>query len=72
MPMPVYRMKITLDFDAMDDVEARERAEELLRTLRGQVLPASRTPFQIAKANCVAIGDRQDRNVLRDGSWKAE
>ncbi|MBI5368065.1 MAG: hypothetical protein HZA54_13580 [Planctomycetes bacterium] len=70
--MAVYRMKITFDYDSVDDVDARARAEELLRALRGQVLPALSTPFTIAKANAVAVGDRSDRNVLRDGSWKAE
>lgn len=70
--MAVYRMKITLDFDAIDDVDARQRAEELLRGIRGQLIPSGTTPFAIVKANAVALGDREDRNVLRDGSWKAE
>ncbi len=64
-PMKTYRLKLVLDFDAVDDVEARGRVRRLLADLRERVLSDPDCVMRPARANCVQDGDRSGRNVMR-------
>lgn len=67
--MKTYRLKLVLDFDAVDDVEARGRVLRLLADLRERVLNGPDCVMRPARANCVQDGDRAGRNLLRAEDW---
>ncbi len=63
--MKTYRVKLVFDFDAVDDVEARRRVQQLLADLKGGVLAGPDCGLRPSRANCVQDGDRSGRNILR-------
>lgn len=65
--MKTYRLKLVFDFDAFDDVEARNRALEVFAELKEGLLRTAGDHLRPARANCVQSGDHSGRNILRPG-----
>ncbi len=63
--MTQYRMKMTLDIEALDDVEARSQVRALLQDISTKVLKERGIALEPVKVSCVQSGDHSGRSVLR-------
>lgn len=63
--MTQYRVKITLDIEALDDVEARTQVRALLQDFSAKVLKERGIALEPVKVSCVQAGDHSGRSVLR-------